>query len=221
MVLLVIRSKDLSHEHEVKQSEFDRAQFRLIDDETNQTIDQQLMKNMAITLPTFEGEGDDERQPPQADDEDEDDAKKSKPQNIIIMGRVALNGNRWIYERYNYMFKEGDRDGIFEQIGAMESESRNYFAEKEAAIKEEQKLLIDAREAAAQAAAAKAAGKTKKKGGKEKPDSKNKKKDDKDDDDKVEEVIVEQQAPDFNYMPGFKQAVEGVYSTVFGPLTID
>jgi len=218
MVLLVIRTKDLSQEKDINPREFDRAQFRLLDDETNQTIDQSRIKDVKITLPTIEGEGDEEPQPPEPEqEEDEENPQPNKPQNIIIMGRIALNDHKWIYEQYNYMFKEDKYPDFFEKVGKIEAESRDYFKNKEQAIKDEQKALIESREAAAQAAAAKAAGKKNKKP-KGKEDSK-KRKDESEEEIKAESMPTEPQAPDFNFMPGFQHALDGVYSTVFGPIS--
>lgn len=216
MVLLVVRSKEV--EGKVEKGQFDRAQFRLIDDETNQTIDQARVKDVRMTMPTKEGEGDEEDKQEDPEEEDEDgEVKQPKVQNVIIMGRISLNGDKWIYEQYNYMYKEDKYTDLFETVGKLELESRDFIVNKENAIKEEQKALIESREAAAQAAAAKAASKKNKKG---KPDDK-KKKDEKTEEEKVENAIVQSQGPDINYLPGFKQATKDIYSTVFGPISFD
>ena len=221
MILLVIKTKDLSEEKDIKPGQFDRAYFRLIDDETNQTIDESLIKDVSLTLPTVEGEGDEEPPAEEADAEDDPDAPpQPKPQNIITMGRIALKNDSWIYERYNYMYKEDSRPDLFTQIGTVEAESRDYFESKEEMIKQEQKLLQESREAAAQAAAAKAAGKGKKKGKGGKAEDK-KKKEEKDEDEKEEAAKEEVQGPEIEFMPGFQEAIENVNCTVFGPVTVD
>jgi hypothetical protein len=215
MAVFVVRSKSLHGEMDIKQGEFDRAEFRLIDDETYQNLDHGLIKDMAVTLPTPEGEGDEEQK---KEEEEEEEEGKEKPQNVIVVGRVFLENERWIYERYHYVFREDKRPNFFEQLGQIEKEARNFLKEKEAQIKEEEKLVSENREAAAQAAAAKAAGKKTKKS---KKDEKPKKKDEKEEE-KVEEKAEEiKQEIDIQYMPGFRHAIEGVYSTVFGPMEFD
>lgn len=216
MVLLLIKSKDLSSFPDVNSSEFDRAQFRLIDDETNQTIDQSRLKDVKLTVPTLEGEGDEENQKVEAEDEDDEEGNKKKVQNVILMGRIALVGDKWIYERYNYMYKEDQHLDLYNIAGSIEAQARDYRQTKDKLIKEEQRVMIENREAAAQAAAAKAASKKSKK---TKPDDK-KKKEEKEEE-KVEHKIEKQQAPDIHYMPGFQIAIQDVYSTVFGPISFD
>lgn len=216
MVLLVVRSKDLSEQTDVKKEEFDRAQFRFIDDETNQSLDTAQIKNIKITLPTPEGEGDEEQIPePEMDEDGDDESHIKKPQNVIVVGRVFLENGRWIYEQYHYMFKEDKHPDFFEKMGQLEAESRNYFKEKEAQIKEEEKLLKESKEAAAQAAAAKAASK---KGKKKEPSTSKTEKEEKVDLQGPEE---EENKLDIENMPGFKKMIEGVYSTVFGPITLE
>ena len=223
MVVLVIKSKDLYQQTDIKPTEFDRAQFRLVDDDTNQTLDTALIKDMKITLPTPEGEGDEENQEPEpeADDEDEEAKKGPQPQNTIVVGRIFLDNERWIYEQYHYMFREDKYPDFFKTIGKIESDSRTYFTEKEAQIKEEEKSLQESKEAAAQAAAAKAASKKNKKKGadkKKKEEKEKEKEEDKVEEDKLDE---EQEANDIDYMPGFKSVLEGVHTTLFGPMSIE
>lgn len=226
MVLLVIKSKDLSSQSDVKEGEFDRAQFRFIDDETNQTLDQAKIKDITLTVPTPDGEGDEEDTPAQPEpEEDDEENKKSQPQNVIIVGRIHLDNDRWIYEQYHYMYKEDNHQDLFEKIGKIEADSRTYFKDKEAQIKEEENLLKESKEAAAQAAAAKAASKQKnKKKGNEK-----KKKDEKDekseslnkDDNLNASGEPEENKVDIDHMPGFKQAIEDIPSTIFGPINLE
>jgi hypothetical protein len=216
MVVLVIRSRDLSDQPDVKKGEFDRAQFRLIDDETNQSLDEAQIKNIKLTVPTPEGEGDEE--PPQAEPEEEEDEEnpQKKPQNVIVLGRVFLDNEKWIYEQYHYMFKEDKHPDFFTRIGHMEAQAREYFSNKENQIKEEEKALNESREAAAQAAAAKAASKKGKKSkkGEEKKEKETEKEPEK-------EQVSEEHKIDIDHMPGFREAIEGIHSTVFGPIAIE
>lgn len=218
MVVFAIRSKDLSQLTDVKENEFDRAHFRLLDEGTNQTLDTSLIKDMKITVPTPEGEGDEEDDQPDPEGEEDDENSGPKPQNVIILGRAHLSGERWIYEQYNYMFKEDAHPDFFVKIGKMEAEARNFHSDTEKSIQEEEKALKEAKEAAAQAAAAKAASKKK-----NKKDAKKKKEKEDKEEEKVEEdkIPEESEEVDIDHMPGFKSVVEGVNSTVFGPVTLN
>ena len=222
MVVLVVRSRDTNLIPDVKKGQFDRAQFRLFDDETNQTLDEAVIKDLRLTVPTPENEGDEENKEPQQEpepEEDEDQPKKAQPQNIIVVGRVALNEGKWIYERYNYVYKEDKHQDFFQMIGKLEVESRTYIQDKENLIREEEKALKESREAAAQAAMAKAAGKKTKKETKGKKDAKGgNDKEEAKEESKVEEEKKEN-VLDIDFMPGFREALQGIYSTVFGPVT--
>lgn len=222
MVILVIRSKDLYQQSDIRPEEFDRAQFRLLDDSTNQTLDTALIKNMNITLPTppeGEGEGDEEAQPEPEVDEGEGDDKGPTVQNVVVVGRVFLKEERWIYEQYNYMFKEDKYPDFFQKIGKIEAESRDYYTNTESKIKEEENALKESKDAAIQAAAMKAANKKK-----NKKVDKNKKVEEKDkeaereEENKSTDELVE--GIDIDFMPGFKSVLEGVHSTIFGPVNL-
>lgn len=217
MIVLIVRTLDLHESKDIRPDQYDRAQFRFIDDETNQTLDSSLIRDVQLTLPTPEGEGDEEpvKEPEPEDDEEN---KGPKPQNIIVVGRVFSEDSKWKYEKYHYMFREDKYPDLLEKLGQIEAESRTYFVDKEIKIKDEIKAMKESREAAAQAAAAKAA---KKKDKKKSTDKKGKDKDK--EEDKVEEQQLDESAHlvDTNFMPGFKTVLEGVNSFVFGPLTIE
>ena len=221
MVVLVVRSRDLSLMPDVKKSQFDRAQLRLFDDETNQTLDEAVIKDLRLTTPTPENDGDEDNKEPVAEPEpeEEDGPKKAQPQNIIVVGRIALTDGKWIYERYNYMFREDKNPDFFTMLGKIETETRTFIQDKERLIRDEIKTQKESREAAAQAAMAKATGKKTKKDNKGKKDGKgDKEKEDVKEENKVEEEKKEN-VPDIEFMPGFRDAFQGIYSTVFGPIT--
>lgn len=215
MVVFAVKSKDLSSQGDIKPNEFDRAQFRLIDDETNQTLDTAKIRDVQVTLPTPEGEGDEEAQPEPEPEDDEEAKAGPQPQNVIVVGRAYLEGDKWIYEQYHYMFREDKHPDFFEKLGTIEKESRTYFQDKEKEIKEEEKALKDSKEAAAQAAAAKAA--SKKKGNKKD----NKKKKEEKEEEKEEEKAEEAPQVDTDHMPGFKTVLDEVYSKVIGPIPVE
>jgi len=221
MILLVIKSKDLYQQANLNADQFDRAQFRLLDASTNQTLDTALIKDMKITMPTPpEGEGEEEAQPEPEVDEGEGDDKGPQTQNVIVVGRVFMENGRWIYEQYNYMFKQDKYPDFFQSIGKIESESRDYCSNAEAKIKEEENILKDSKEAAIQAAATKAANKKKNKKGdkKRKNEDKNKIEEKVEDDKEAEEL---DEGVDIDYMPGFKSVLDGVHTTIFGPVNLE
>jgi hypothetical protein len=216
MIVLIIRTVDVHENKDVKSDAYDRAQFRFIDDETNQTLDSALFKDIKLTVPTPDGEGDEEPVPaPEVDDDDEN--KGSTAQNVIIVGRVFCDNSKWKYEQYHYCYSEEKYPDVLEKLGQMEVESRTYFVDKENLIKEEVKAMKESREAAAQAAAAKAANKKSKKKSESKKGGKDK------EDDLTEEKNIDDSMTQINtdFMPGFKSVLDNKNSSVFGPITIE
>jgi len=100
MLLFTVKCFDL-RKNPPKEGEFDRSWFRLIDEETNQTVDYKKIKE--IEKP----EGFDEDAP--FDEENEDIA--NKPTITYVAGRLFLNNEgRWVYESFNHCFTS-DRYG--------------------------------------------------------------------------------------------------------------
>jgi hypothetical protein len=215
MIVLVVRTVDVK---DIKSDTYDRAQFRFVDDETNQTLDSALFKDIKLTVPTHEGEGDEEPTP-EPEVEDDDENKGPRAQNTIIVGRVFCDDSKWKYEQYHYCYNEEKYPDVLEKLGQMEVESRTYFVDKEALINEEVKAMKESREAAAQAAAAKAANKKSKKKSESKKGGKDKDKED----DQTEEKNIDDSLTQVNtdFMPGFKSVLDNVNSSVFGPITIE
>lgn len=94
MLLLTVKCFDLRR-NPPKEGEFDRAWFRVINEDTNQTVDYKKIKE--IEKP----EGFDEDAP--IDEENED--YSSKPFITYVAGRIFLEASgRWVYESYNHCF---------------------------------------------------------------------------------------------------------------------
>lgn len=128
-VLFFIRTKNVDSKS-IGANEFDRATFRLLNDETNQSIDEETVKN-ALKLPTNE-EGEDipDEEPPAvegaeepADGEEGADTKPG-PEKILLIGRVYYDNKKWIYEKYNFRFYEDNHPEIFKKLGQVERDSR-------------------------------------------------------------------------------------------------
>lgn len=94
MILLTVKTFEM-RKNPPREGEFDRAWFRLINEDTNQTVDYKNVKH--IEKP----EGFDEDAP--IDEENED--PNSKPKITYVAGRIFLDKNgRWVYESYNHCF---------------------------------------------------------------------------------------------------------------------
>lgn len=94
MLLLTVKTFDL-RKQPPKDGEFDRAWYRLTNEDTNQTLDYKHIKH--IEKP----EGFDEDAP--ANEEEEDPQARNTI--TYVAGRIFLDRNgRWVYEGYNHCF---------------------------------------------------------------------------------------------------------------------
>ena len=92
MILLTVKCFDLKRHHP-KEGEFDRAWYRLVNEDTNQTVDYKKIKD--IEKP----EGFDEDAAPDENNEE------PIPTITYVAGRLFLDTNgRWVYEAYNHCF---------------------------------------------------------------------------------------------------------------------
>lgn len=94
MLLLTVKTYDL-RKQPPKEGEFDRAWYRVTNEDTNQTLDYKHIKH--IEKP----EGFEEDAP--INEEEEDPA--ARPTITYVAGRIFLDKNgRWVYESYNHCF---------------------------------------------------------------------------------------------------------------------
>jgi hypothetical protein len=94
MLLFLVKTFEL-RKNPPKDGEFDRAWYRITNEDTNQTVDYQKIKE--IEKP----EGFDEDAP--FDEENEDPA--NKPAITYVAARVFLDKTgRWVYESFNHCF---------------------------------------------------------------------------------------------------------------------
>lgn len=157
MVLLTVRTTDLRSQPP-KEGEFDRAWFRVNNEDTNQTIDYKVIKQ--IEKP----EGFDEDAPVE---EGVDPNEVPRTEVVYVAGRLFFDtNNRWVYESYNHCFttdRYGDPIGLMASIYERSEKELHYQTE---AIKTAITTQMQLEEERKQAAAAKAAAASKKKGGK-------------------------------------------------------
>lgn len=123
MLLFLVKCFDLRRSPP-RDGEFDRAWFRLTNEDTNQTVDYKKIKE--IEKP----EGFDEDAP--FDEENEDPA--NKPSITYVAGRVFLDKTgRWVYESYNHAFTNDRYQNLEETLAQMYSRSEeevNFQAEE-------------------------------------------------------------------------------------------
>jgi len=94
MIIMTVKCYDL-RKAPPREGEFDRAWYRIVNEETNQTIDYQKIKE--IEKP----DGVDEDAP----FDEENDDPSSKQTITYVAGRLFYNENcKWIYESYNNCF---------------------------------------------------------------------------------------------------------------------
>lgn len=112
------------------ENEYDRALYRLLNEETNQTLDQSLirkaMDNEVGDVRIEDTDGEDE---PVAQEEeaDEGEGDERKPEKVLLCGRIYKSNGNWYYERYNYSFLEEKFPNFIEDIGKIEVQSRDYI----------------------------------------------------------------------------------------------
>ena len=153
MILLTVKCFDL-RKHPPKEGEFERAWYRLVNEDTNQTVDYKKIKQ--IEKP----EGFDEDAP--VDEENADQSQK--PTITYIAGRLFLERNgRWVYEAYNHCCTSDKIPNLIETLGGIYQRSEEevkFQSEEIARAKEKVAANEEERRLAAKVAA------SKKKGGK-------------------------------------------------------
>jgi hypothetical protein len=108
MILLTIKCFD-QKKHPPKEGEFDRAWYRLINEDTNQTIDYKKIKE--IEKPdNFDEDA-------VVEDENPDEPVQ-KPFITYVAGRLFLDKNgRWVYEAFNHCFVSDKNPNLVETLG--------------------------------------------------------------------------------------------------------
>lgn len=123
MLLLTVKCYSL-RKSPPKDGEFDRAWYRIINEDTNQTVDYKKIKE--IEKP----EGFDEDAP--VDEENED--PENRPSITYVAGRIFLEkSGRWVYESYNNCFtsdKYPDVENILIDLYKRSEEEVKFYADE-------------------------------------------------------------------------------------------
>lgn len=138
---------------------YERAWYRLVNEETSQTIDYKLIKD--VNLPDNPAGA-----PPEEGGEEGASSGQSKAYFTYVAGRIFFDYNgsgRWVYERYNHCFSSDkfEKDGgeIAQSLCTMYQQSEEELIKNEKDIKKSRKAVMDAQEEAKQAAIAAASKK--------------------------------------------------------------
>jgi len=154
MILLTVRCDDLRG-NPPKDGEFDRAWFRIINEETNQTVDYKKIKEI-------EKPDEFDEDAPVEEDPDEEEPKP-RTEVIYVAGRLFLQPNgRWVYESYNHCFTTDKHPDLASSLSEIYKRSEEEYASQNEAIKNAKDKLLaneEERKQAAKTAAQKKKGK--------------------------------------------------------------
>ncbi len=108
MILLTVRCVDM-RKAPPKAGEFDRAWYRLVNEDTNQSVDYKNIKT--IEKP----EGFDEDAPVNVE---EGEAPPARVELTYVAGRIYLDEStgRWVYEQLNHVFTSDKHPNIVEKL---------------------------------------------------------------------------------------------------------
>ena len=123
MLLLIVKCFSL-RKQPPKQGEFDRAWFRIINEDTNQTIDYKNIKS--IEKP----EGFDEDAPVTAEEgQNQEELEAQLPTITYVAGRIFLDASgRWVYESFNHCFTSDKNPQLIEKIAEIHRTSEEELA---------------------------------------------------------------------------------------------
>lgn len=97
MILLLVRQRDLTGQPQVGENAFDRSWFRISNEDTNQTLDYSLVKN--IDIPEDYNEF--------IQDEENEEAPPKRNSLTYVHGRLVLEDNgKWVFESYQHVYEE-------------------------------------------------------------------------------------------------------------------
>jgi len=114
MILLLIRQYDLTGKPTQREDAFERSWFRLSNEDTNQTLDYSLMKNIEVPeeYNEFIQNEEDEELPP------------TRNPLTYVHGRLILDhSNKWVFESYHNVFEEKDHPNLIKEFGDLYARS--------------------------------------------------------------------------------------------------
>lgn len=125
MIMLYVRSVKTDTTNE---NEYDWAVYWLLNEETNQTLDESNIKrafeNEIPDVRIEDADGDEE--PPQQVLEEEEEEGVERPEKLLLCGWMYKSGGNWIYEWFNFSFYEHKQPHLSELLGKIEVESWDY-----------------------------------------------------------------------------------------------
>ena len=125
MILLLVRQKDLRGQPAVPEDAFDRSWFRISNEDTNQTLDYNLIKNIEIS----------EEYKEFIDDEENEDAPPKRNSLTYVHGRLVLEDNgKWVFESYHHVYEEKDHPDLAAEFGELYKRSCAELSEQKRAI---------------------------------------------------------------------------------------
>jgi hypothetical protein len=93
MILLLVRQKDLNGQPQLGEGAFDRSWFRISNEDTNETLDYSLIKNIDVP--------EDYKEFIEAEEGEEDAAPPKRNPLTYVHGRLILEeNNKWVFESY-------------------------------------------------------------------------------------------------------------------------
>lgn len=166
MILLTVRTFDLRKET-VAPGQYDKAWFRLQNEDTNQTLDYANVSKIELPEGYSEEGADDEG----ADEDDAADASKPRNELVYIAGRVYKCEGKWIYEQYHHVTTTEQFPDIAASMGDLFRRAKREVAMYEERLTAAKEKIVRAQEQRRLAeAAAQAQKKSKNKGRKGKKD---------------------------------------------------
>lgn len=161
MIMLLVREFDNAGKAPLKEGEFDRAWFRLANEETNQTIDYSLVRK--VELPEDYQElipvEDDEEAPPFRNE-------VTYVHGVLYLDSVS-GSNKWVFESYKHAFQAKDEKDLPATLASLYARGVAEFTDQQRQLADAGSALkksLEEKKLQAMEAAKKAKAKTKKKG---------------------------------------------------------
>lgn len=159
MILLTVR--EFENKGAAKEGEFDRAWFRLANEETNQTIDYSLMKKLELPEDYQEN----------IVNEEDEEAPAFRNEVTYVHGALYLDSqggtNRWVFESYKHSFQAKDYKDLPATLAELYARGVSEFADQQRQLADAGSALkksLEEKKLQAMEAAKKAKAKAKKKG---------------------------------------------------------
>jgi hypothetical protein len=161
MILLLVREFDNSGKAPLKEGEFDRAWFRLANEETNQTIDYSLVRK--VELP--------EEYQEFIPVEDDEEAPPFRNEVTYVHGVLYLDSlggsNKWVFESYKQCFQAKDQKDLPATLASLYARAVAEYTDQQRQLADAGSALkksLEEKKLQAMEAAKKAKAKAKKKG---------------------------------------------------------